>query len=36
MRTLLSRLRSALGRDIVSGRDELGLSGNTGFRRMNR
>src|ERR1700729_3548173 len=26
MRTLLSRLRSALGRDIVSGRDELGLS----------
>jgi DNA-binding SARP family transcriptional activator/tetratricopeptide (TPR) repeat protein len=25
MRTLLSRLRSALGRDIVSGRDELGL-----------
>jgi DNA-binding SARP family transcriptional activator/tetratricopeptide (TPR) repeat protein len=26
MRTLLSRLRSALGRDIVYGRDELGLS----------
>ena len=26
MRTLLSRLRSALGRGIVSGRDELGLS----------
>ena len=26
MRTLLSRLRSALGRDIVSGRDELGLA----------
>jgi DNA-binding SARP family transcriptional activator/tetratricopeptide (TPR) repeat protein len=26
MRTLLSRLRSALGRDIVSGRDELGLT----------
>jgi DNA-binding SARP family transcriptional activator/tetratricopeptide (TPR) repeat protein len=26
MRTLLSRLRSALGRDVVSGRDELGLS----------
>jgi len=26
MRTLLSRLRSALGREIVSGRDELGLS----------
>ena len=25
MRTLLSRLRSALGREIVSGRDELGL-----------
>ncbi len=26
MRTLLSRLRSALGRDIVAGRDELGLA----------
>lgn len=26
MRVLLSRLRSALGRDIVSGRDELGLA----------
>ncbi len=26
MRTLLSRLRSALGRDIVTGRDELGLT----------
>ncbi len=26
MRVLLSRLRSALGRDIVSGRDELGLT----------
>ena len=26
IRTLLSRLRSALGRDIVSGRDELGLA----------
>ena len=26
MRTLLSRLRSALGRDIISGRDELGLT----------
>jgi DNA-binding SARP family transcriptional activator/tetratricopeptide (TPR) repeat protein len=26
MRTLLSRLRSALGRDIVAGRDELGLT----------
>ena len=26
MRTLLSRLRSALGRDVVSGRDELGLA----------